>query len=189
MRQYVKVKCVSLADEAKLIAKYEKQRLRSAAVARAQGKKERADYHFANYWGMHEHRVVDIRKEARIANVAYGYMNGHPYNKIERNSYTQPNWDRIRELVRLYGEGEMDAKMAAYDKWELEALAGQERLPNGGFKVKGSYPADGRHIRPHSIRLLTTWLLRLFQGDYAAFTQWFRTIHPRREKKPYVREV
>lgn len=187
MRQHVKVKCVSLADEAKLICKYERERLAKAAYARSQGKEERADYHYQNYWSMRQHRVNDIRKEARIANVAYGFLLGRPYNKIERNSYTQPNWGRIKSLVLLKGEGDKAELEKRYDAWEVEALAGQPRYERGGYPNDRNIPVPVEFIQPRSISKLPLypWATRFFQGNVAAWMQWMRGIHPLRVKVPY----
>lgn len=52
---------------------------------------------------MHEHRVKYVRRPARSALLAYGFLRGTPYEKIEGKPRTKPLWKTIEALVEEYG--------------------------------------------------------------------------------------
>lgn len=71
--------------------------------------------------GIHLHRVKDIRKEARNALLAYGFVRGLSYRQIENFSWTQPNWDRVEKLALRYSnESEQEVKQR-FAQWLFEA--------------------------------------------------------------------
>lgn len=82
----MKVKIKSLAEEARIIRREEKDprniRLRSS---------------------LRGHRTWKIRRESRAALLAYGFLRGSSYNEMESNPHNPPNWDRVRRLVKKYG--------------------------------------------------------------------------------------
>jgi hypothetical protein len=83
-RRYLKVKIKSLAAEAKIIRQEERKsggRLRN---------------------GLHEHRVGIVRSEARHSLLAYGFLRGRDYSRLEKNS-SQPNMERVRSLIEKFG--------------------------------------------------------------------------------------
>jgi len=179
MLDYLKVKVLSLTEEAKIIRNFENSCLRKAAYARRMAFLDRqiafhtkeiarlknahngskgdplniqgricahelelkvlarqhnntkvvpahVEDHFNRYWGMHQHRIFDIRKEARTAQLAYGFLKGKPFREIENRSYSQPNWDRIEKLAIRYGEVDPDLIKQAFAEWKREALAGMK---------------------------------------------------------------
>lgn len=82
---YLKIKIKSLAAEARII-RFEERR--SAGDVRA---------------GLHQHRVLDVRREQRAALLAYGYLRKRSYRRIESASSARPATQRIVDLVRKYG--------------------------------------------------------------------------------------
>jgi hypothetical protein len=48
--------------------------------------------------------MIDVRRESRIANLAYGFLRGRSYRALEAKCYEEPNWQRVAELVRKYGQ-------------------------------------------------------------------------------------
>lgn len=95
MKTYLKVKIASLAAEAKIIRAMEKKYRRSA-----EGSTRRRIF-----WGLRDHRTSDVRREARSAQLAYGFLRGRTYRQIERECYSPPDWKRVEALVVKYGGG------------------------------------------------------------------------------------
>lgn len=44
------------------------------------------------FWLLRNHRVVEVRNAARAAQLAYGFLSGIPYRKIEAKTYTS-SWE------------------------------------------------------------------------------------------------
>jgi hypothetical protein len=88
MKDYLKIKIMSLAAEARIIRK-EERKWPGPSDARQ---------------GLHRHRVIDVRRECRVANLAYGFLRGRSYRALEAKCYEEPNWQRVAELIRKYGQ-------------------------------------------------------------------------------------
>lgn len=99
MRAYLRVKVKSLAAEATIIRREER---RAKGDLRA---------------GLHNHRVVIVRREARASQLALAFLRGVPITVLEGNSKTKPQWDVVERLVRTYGEGDMRDWMQRYSAW------------------------------------------------------------------------
>lgn len=101
MKTYLKIKIKSLAAEARLI-KAEERKWPGTSTVRA---------------GLQNHRIKDVRGEARSALVAYGFLRGRSYKRIERTTKTEPDWERVEALVAKYGlEGRQKVK-SAIEEW------------------------------------------------------------------------
>lgn len=99
MKTYLKIKGLTLAQEARIIKKIEQNR-RTNPNLRAQ---------------LHKHRTVDVRNEARSTHIALGFLRGTTMQQMERPlkldrvkgdknfTRTAPNWKRIEQLVNKYG--------------------------------------------------------------------------------------
>ncbi len=85
-RIYLKVKLKSLAEEARIIRKETKRtKLRSIKD------------------GLYLHRTGIVRNEARHTLLAYGFLRGRTYHKIENKAKIEPSWDKVRKMVTKYG--------------------------------------------------------------------------------------
>ena len=86
-REMLKVKCKSLAEEARIIRREEN---------RATGQLHNE---------LHEHRVRELRWHARDAHVAYGLVKGRAYEQIECKTLPQssPNWENVERMCKKYG--------------------------------------------------------------------------------------
>lgn len=124
----LKVKICSLAAEARIIRRLEKQKRDQARRARgwrqavAVDDKGRAktkwfkevdapdtaqysDDHLAKYQSLRAHRILDVRKEARASQLAYGFLRGRDYKQMEQKCYTEPNWSKVQDIAeRFSGE-------------------------------------------------------------------------------------
>lgn len=105
MKTYLKIKIKSLADEARTIRNEEKK---TSGETRA---------------GLHQHRVIDVRREQRSALLAYGFLRGRDYRVMERTSRTKPDWKRIEKLVRKYTEEDPRITMQRFEQWVQAATA------------------------------------------------------------------
>lgn len=88
-KTYLKMKIKSLAAEARLI-RYEERKWRGDSATRA---------------GLQSHRCSVVRREARAALLAYGYLRGRPYRALEAGCHKagEPDWSRIARLVSRFG--------------------------------------------------------------------------------------
>ena len=84
---YLKIKCKSLAAEAQII--------------RAEERKFPGEHPIR--YGLHEHRVLDVRRAARSSYIAYGFLKGMPYMQIESKAKKPPNWGEILTMIKKYG--------------------------------------------------------------------------------------
>lgn len=85
-RIYLRVKINSLAAEAKIIRKEEKR-------CKTQSIRE----------GLYRHRIDVVRHEARHTNLAYGFLRGIEYRKMEPITHIAPDWAKVRRMVQKYG--------------------------------------------------------------------------------------
>lgn len=136
-RDYLKIKVVSLAAESKLIRDEEKKLKWKlwAARGRANFRRDQANLMSQPYVGplpeqlmpdegLYLHRVKDVRRESRSANIAYGFVRGRRYDQIERFSWTQPDWNRVKRLATKYTDKPIEETEAQFDAWMTEALRG-----------------------------------------------------------------
>jgi hypothetical protein len=54
-----------------------------------------------------DHRKKDVRTEARATHLAYGYLKGRTYVRIEHPNSTTPPKDRVERMVKKYGTKEL----------------------------------------------------------------------------------
>lgn len=133
MSVFLKVKIKSLATEAKII-RHEERKFPTAAQAkklqlRCGGQREEGGI----YSQLHTHRTMDVRREARSAQLAYGIIRGRKYSQIEETCYDPPDMKRISINLRRFGVtrtllddkpmGELDVSIHIVHPW----LEGKER--------------------------------------------------------------
>lgn len=103
--RYLKIKIKSLAAEQSMI-RHEEHKAKSAYryAKEKQGLERQYEQNHSEFWGLRNHRVNDVRPEARAALVAYGFLRGKKYNQIEKpDKYNPPNWEKVKRLVAKYG--------------------------------------------------------------------------------------
>ncbi len=120
MSIYLKIKIKSLAEEARMIRKEERKQLgygrhlrrvdRDARVNTPEEERWENNPVYLTHCRLHHHRVVDVRKAAREAQLAYAYLRGRPLLVVEPNLAhpfaNRPKWNRVRKLVLRYYEGQ-----------------------------------------------------------------------------------
>ncbi len=116
MKTYLKIKLLSLAAEARIIRR-EEQRWPGEHHVRT---------------GPHEHRVLDVRREARSALLAYGFLRHRAYRTIEPKCHRAPGWKRTQQLVEVLGAGlvfDVENLQRAYALDQLCAVEDLQRAP------------------------------------------------------------
>ena len=84
---YLKIKIKSLADEARTI-RLEEKKWPGEDPKRL---------------GLYFHRILDVRQEARSAQLAYGFLRKRAYKQLENKTRKPLDHKRIAELIRKYG--------------------------------------------------------------------------------------
>lgn len=98
----LKVKIKSLVAEVKIIRQEERKLER--------GPKE----HHIHILYLESHRKGVVRRASRETHIAYGYLRGLTYRRIESYARTKPNWEAIVKMVRRYGPG---VKLEDFEAW------------------------------------------------------------------------
>ena len=105
--QQLKVKCKSLAEESRIIRKEEERALRRAHFQRRQGNEPyfSGTEGFRTYYSLYIHRKIDVGQEYRSAHLAYGFLRGTAYNKIEEKTKetNRPNFSRVWSIAKKFG--------------------------------------------------------------------------------------
>lgn len=71
------------------------------------------------FWKLRLHRTNEVRNAARAAQLAYAFLNGTPYRKVEAKCLT-PDYlmfrikDEVKRLVAKFGSPEYKSEV---DKW------------------------------------------------------------------------
>ena len=102
MQVYLKIKIKSLGAEARFIRKEERKTLKQGRYWLHKEPPVAAE-HYGTYNSLRRHRVFDLRKEARSTYLAYGFLRGVPYERIEAPNSSNPNWDAVQRMVEKYG--------------------------------------------------------------------------------------
>lgn len=91
-REMLRIKVKSLAEEARIIRREEQ---RTWGLLRAE---------------LHNHRVVQVRRAARSAYIAYGLIKGRTMAEMEgsRMPFNVPDWPGIYKMVMRYGGYSLD---------------------------------------------------------------------------------
>jgi hypothetical protein len=118
--KYLKVKIKSLATEATIIRKEEHSaKAQYRYLKDKQGLEKQYDEAVSTFWGLRSHRTIDVRNEARAAQLAYAFVRGKPFKFVEANTnigywsdhhkvgviYEDMKWllERVSRLATKYG--------------------------------------------------------------------------------------
>jgi hypothetical protein len=61
--------------------------------------------------GQHHHRLTVVRPEIRHSQLAYGFIRGRDYQRMEVGCKRHPNWSRVHDLVMTYGIPRQDVHL------------------------------------------------------------------------------
>lgn len=126
---YLRVKIRSLAEEAKIIRSEERKI--SFEVKERHPRRTLSTEKDPVFFGLRQHRVEDVRREARASLLAYGLLRGRVYEQIERSCHEMPDISRVRDLVQKYGA---DRNLPIRDKAAMAKFI--EEWVFGGAKLQ-----------------------------------------------------
>jgi hypothetical protein len=121
---YLKVKRLSLADEARTIRRLEKRKKKTEKAQRKYHKDSGLNTPFVSEFegrGLHHRRTVVVRKEARAAHLAYMFLKGVPYASVESKCNEQPDWGRVVDIAE---------KFCDVSRWEEDILDSVDEWAN-----------------------------------------------------------
>ncbi len=75
-KTYLKMKLLSLAAEARIIRREEQHWPGEHPIR----------------YGLHEHRILVVRREARSTCLTYDFLRSRPYRTLEATCHRQPDW-------------------------------------------------------------------------------------------------
>lgn len=87
MRIHLKIKIKSLAAESRIIRREELRRKPGDIRT-----------------GLYLHRINVVRREQRLALLAYGFLRGRDYTAIETAPMTQPDWSKLGPMVERFAD-------------------------------------------------------------------------------------
>ena len=104
----LRVKIKSLAAEARIIV-HEEQRVRRRIAVDPRAA--------ATFQSLRDHRRAVVGSAARRSLLAYGFLRGLPYARIEPPNSSAPDWDAVwREAQRFGGPEELTERWALWRK-------------------------------------------------------------------------
>lgn len=56
------------------------------------------------FYGLRSHRTNEVRSHARSAFLAYGFLRGVDYKRIETNARFSPDWMEVKRLIEKFSE-------------------------------------------------------------------------------------
>lgn len=106
-KTHLKIKIKSLAAEARII--------------RSEEHKWKGDHPLRET--LHNHRVHDVRKEARCSQLAYGFLRGREYRQLETKTHegNSPNWDKVESIALRFGGGDSRELKQLFEEWKNAA--------------------------------------------------------------------
>lgn len=135
MKSHLKVKVYSLSHEMRYIRRQENKWKRRAKFARQKKNDISQSYAENNFWTLREHRD-DMKLDARVAHLTYGFMRGVPYSKMEHICYgvfkgygsSEPRWDFIEAMMVRFSKDEPNQQDIAqrFAEWIEAAKAWYE---------------------------------------------------------------
>lgn len=134
---HLKIKIKNLADEARIIRHEEKKALEHGSAclrkSRDLGEKsfsetatpfsEYAIAHYRTYRGLYDHRTGIVRDVARVNLLAYGFLRGRPYARMENKTGSIPDFKDILKHAKNFTSTWGDEEKLEWDVWLAEAKA------------------------------------------------------------------
>ena len=123
MNVELKCKVMSLAAEARIIRRHENKAKANIRWCRENGKEEQADVFASQRDKLSDHRRGVVRYETRHSLLAYGFLRGTSYLRIEQKCHTPPNWERVLKMAERFGGGTYDNEFKAWREATLPMAA------------------------------------------------------------------
>lgn len=101
MQSYLKIKIKSLATEAQII-RFEERKVKTQRAWVRQHQKDETALE-AEFNGLREHRRNEVRGEARLSQIAYGFLRRIPYARVEHVGSKSFDKKRVCAMLVKYG--------------------------------------------------------------------------------------
>lgn len=137
MFKVLKVAVKAIADGARHFKLEEAKAIRKARTFRVSAAREkgaeateaqiedevRSERYYDLYQNLRHKRTHELRKQARILQLAYGFLRGKSYKDIEEFAYEQPNWDAIGRAAIEFSDTE-DSRFwnQKFEQWKQEGV-------------------------------------------------------------------
>jgi len=70
--------------------------------------------------GLSEHRRKDVRMERRASHLAYCFLRGTPYKKIEQSTHSRPKWAAVERMVKRFSGEDERVVLQRFAEWTSE---------------------------------------------------------------------
>lgn len=131
----LKIKIKYLAAEGSAIRKEEKKALKSARKCKKFAKSgpgfkgtgrdiwySISDEHYDLYHELREHRIDVVRDTARHSLLAYAFLRGTPYSKVEAKTHTPIDFYEVWDMVKRFSDtSHLPSDKRRWDEWQQEA--------------------------------------------------------------------
>jgi hypothetical protein len=163
----LKVMAKTLAAEARFIREMEKRKIKQARdllgirslkhsegqarpieldpipIRNEEKRDEYAQKHYEEFWGLHRHRTLHLRREARLTHLARNFLNGRQYLEVEEKVTGElPDVDDL--IKKIIHFSDLTAKANDEDRSLLRdniiAWLGYVQVPNTAGKLKWHRP-------------------------------------------------
>lgn len=118
MSPELKIKIKTLASEATYIRTEERKALKSSRWCKEHQQAKESETQAGLRERLHRHRVATVRPEARHSLLAYGFLRGRAYEKMESSvrKGNKPDFPRIGRMLKRVCDADKDT-MAEFKAW------------------------------------------------------------------------
>jgi hypothetical protein len=127
MKTHLKIKLMTLAEESRIIRCETKRWGKARCFAPSNPAHPEGPFKPVTHPMVHSlymHRIVAVRKEARAASLAYGFLRGRDYLKMEARCYYPPDWERVEYHVKTFGNGFVKGKPIDVERDVMQRFQG-----------------------------------------------------------------
>ncbi len=133
----LKIKIKVLAEEARIIRHEERRIMRGARWCKCREIDTQANTisdsrreFLVEHCDIHQHRVVDVRQEARAALLAYAFLRGRTLTSTERPIHCRPSWQRVVTNINIFTHESWNDLKPRFEEWVRASNLPEEMLPN-----------------------------------------------------------
>ena len=127
-RTHLKIKIINLADEARTIRRFERKALAHARAKAAYAIEQGVlpaigdvdPGYNPEHHSLHSHRTGDVRWASRCSQLAYGFLRGTPYARIEQATSCDPHWNEVKKIALRFWDAPagMHSSTGFADAWK-----------------------------------------------------------------------
>lgn len=91
---------------------------------------------------LHRHRTIQVRHEARHAQLALAFLRQRDYSKTEDKSKSYPAWEKIIEIAKRFTKEDSRNLAQRFEQWKQE---GAEFIRGREIITKAHFTQEYRH--------------------------------------------